>query len=331
MPTTTTQIPSLLPPSQSRPITDIPVEKPRPVDLFLGEFSQNIGALLATLQHVSPHTLPVDCVTNIHMSLQGFRDVFQFSIEDIATLNGNDNTTDLHFYVEDDALSEIEHAVDGGDIALPGENVIPLLTGTPVTSLDYHTGATLPPVQLNMASDFTRYLAKSIFGTVAALDLFSNEKRIVSDVTQQINRAWTEGDIAHILVPISVHGTDPHLLVDPLFPSYGKYLDDRDPSGAYWNIGQTLFHQLLTLAPARFTTKPPNGLLLDMPHHEPQPLPFIAGDSVSWRLNMYPAAGQASYVTGKPVPFRVYRVRMILTDAAGTGLKSGPEGSWLFL
>jgi hypothetical protein len=254
--------------------------------------------------------------------------VFQFSIENIATLGGNDNITDLHFYVEDDALPEIVHAVDGKDIALPGENVIPLLTGTPITTLDYHTGATLQPKQLNVASDFTRYLAKSIFGTVAALDLLSNEQSIVSDVTQQLNRAWTEGDIGHILVPISVHGTDSHLLVDP---SYGKYLDNRDPSGAYWNIGQTLFHQLLTLAPVRFTTKPPNGLILDMPHHEPQPLPFIAGDSVSWRLNVYPAPGQGSYVTGKPVPFRVYRVRMILTDASGTGLTSGPEGSWLSL
>ena len=310
------------------PIKDIPVATPRPVDLFLGEFNQNIGALMATLEHVSPETLPVDCVTNIHMSLQGFRDVFQFSIEDIASLQRQDNLYDLHFYVEDDALPEIVHAVDGGDIALPGENVIPLLTGTPVTSLDYHTGETLAPNQLNVASDFTRYLAQSIFGSVAALDLFSNEQRIISDVTQQLNHAWMDGDIGHVLSPISVHGTDSHLLVDP---SYGKYLDDRDPSGSYLNIGQTLFHQLLTRAPARFSTVPPNGLLLDMPHHEPQPLPFLAGDSVSWRLNVYPAQGQSSYVTGKPVPYRVYRVRMLLTDASGTGLTCGPEGSWLSL
>jgi BspA type Leucine rich repeat region (6 copies) len=307
---------------QLRDISDIIVSTPEPVDLYVEAFNQSIRlAELASLLNIDPLSVDVSCTTVVPMSLDGFRSVFQFSIEDIATLDGSDNITDLHFYINDASLSSIEMTVDASSIAYPGQNIIRTtdLTSThggkPITTFDYKTGGTLPESQMNVASDFTRYLATSIFGTPAGVDLFYNEQAIITDITQQFHDAWVLSDVSNVLLPISRgHGnpTDAHLQHDA---SYGYYMDNSEPAtdAHPYNISQSLFNQLLDLAPARFSTHLPTGLLQDLQAHQPQALPFYTGDSISWVLSVSPAAGQESLVTGTTaIPTRTYRIKMVL-------------------
>ena len=299
-------------------ISGISVATPSPVDLYVTAFEQSITLNeLASLLKVPEISFDVSCTTDIDMSIEAFKSVFQFSIEDIATLDGSDNIHDLHFYVQDASLSYLETTVKGKSISIMGQNIIPA-NGNAVTYLDYHNGGSpLSNAQLNVASDFTRYLAKEIFGTPAGVDLFYNEQAILTDISNAFQDKWVLGNLNGILLPISsVQGNDSHLVTDA---SYGKYLDNTDPSGAavaYNNISKVLFDQLLALAPARFSTDPDTGLIQDLPAHQPQPIPFFLGDTVSWVLKIKPAEGQESLVTRTTdtIKERSYRVRMHLAN-----------------
>ena len=309
----------------SQPVSEIPVSAPSPVDLYVGAFAQSITLNeLASLLQVAPVTIDVSCTTDVSMSLAAFQSVFQFSIEDIATLDGSDNITDLHFYVQDASLSSLLTTSSGHSISIEGQNIIPAAgmapagSGDAITYLDYKSGGSpLSNNQLNVASDFTRYLAQSIFGTPAGVDLFYNEQNILTDVSNQFQESWVVSDLSNVLLPISsLSGTDSHLKTDM---SYGLYLDNSEvPTNpttgkpTYNNISQILFDQILSQAPARFTTGP-DGLIQDLPAHQPQPLPFAQYDTVSWVLTVAPAAGQESLIDGTTaISPRSYRVRMHL-------------------
>jgi BspA type Leucine rich repeat region (6 copies) len=319
-------IPLVRPPGPLEINNNITVSTPKPVDLYVEAFNQSIRlAELASLLNIDPLSVDVSCTTVVPMSLAGFRSVFQFSIEDIATLGASpsDNITDLHFYINDASLSSIEMTYDASNIAYPGQNIIRTtdLTSThggkPITTFDYKRGGQLPVSQMNVASDFTRYLATSIFGTPAGVDLFYNEQAIITDITEQFERAWVFSDLSNVLLPISRgHGilieNGGHMQYDT---SYGCYMDNSEPAtdAHPYNISQSLFNQLLDLAPARFSTHLPTGLIQDLQAHQPQALPFIAGDSISWVLSVSPAAGQESLVTGTMgIKTRTYRIKMVL-------------------
>jgi hypothetical protein len=300
-------------------ISGITVATPTAVDLYVSAFQQSIElSELASLLKVPEISFDVSCTTDIDMSIEAFKSVFQFSIENYAVLGDiANNVDDLHFYVQDASLSYLQTTIDGKSISIMGQNIIPA-SGNAVTYLDYKTGGSpLPDAQLNVASDFTRYLAKEIFGTPAGVDLFYNEQAILTDISNAFQNRWVTGNLNGILLPISSKsGTDSHLEVDA---SYGKYLDNTDPNGAavaYNNITKVLFDQLLALAPARFSTDPETGLIQDLAAHQPQPIPFFLGDTVSWVLKIKPAKGQESLITGTTdtIKERTYRVRMHLKN-----------------
>jgi hypothetical protein len=300
-------------------ISGITVASPSPVNLYVDAFNKSIQLNeLASLLQVPIVSIDVSCTTDISMSLAAFKSVFQFSIEDIATLGLDDTIPDLHFYVQDASLSYLEHTVAGKSLSAMGQNIIPAQgsaptgSGNAITYLDYKTGGSpLSNNQLNVASDFTRYLALSIFGTPAGVDLFYNEQDILTDISNAFQARWVTDDLSGVLLPISsVRGTDSRLKTDI---SYGLFLDNSEPNGAYNNISRVLFNQILTQAPARFTTDEVNGLIQDLPAHTPQPIPFLQGDTVSWVLTVSPAAGQESLIDGTAAILpRTYRVRMHL-------------------
>jgi hypothetical protein len=194
-----------------------------------------------------------------------------------------------------------------------------ILQSGAISSNDMKTGASLDPSsQMQVSQDYLRYLARSIFGTPAGVDLFYNETQVVDEINTSLNSIWNTSIVNGILKDISTGtpnngdtippGNDPHLKTDLV--NGNKYLDNSDPAGAYKNVSQTIFNQLLTQQPGRFTTDG-NGLISDTGDH--QQIPLIAGDSISFSVQITPAAGQESIVSGTTnIDSRTYRIKMIL-------------------
>jgi hypothetical protein len=277
------------------------------VNLILTAFNQSITSDMASLLHTTVVPFTFDAVADISMSLQGFRDVFQFSFKDIALLDASDNLYDLHFYVNDASLSEIQYTVDGSSIAIPNENVVSV---NPITNVNYKTGSTLSSTDQNVVSDYVRYLAKEIFGTVAGVDLFYNEFAVVSNLTTSFDHAWVMEDVSNVLLPISKTQATAR---DMSRENDGTYYYDNVSDYSGNNISRILFDQLITAAPSRFATATDSsfGLLLDVAHA--QALPFAVGDTISWKLTISAAAGQEKIVDGtSSIGDRSYQIKMHL-------------------
>ena len=284
-------------------ISGITVSDPSAVDLYLPDFNGSATLdILASLMSVSPAVMDASAVAHVPSNLNAWRGVFNFSIENIVDLfDASNNVNDLHFYV-----------VDPSGALTYGNNEVARLSrvqnSSAITSTNLRTGVAFPDSQMTVPQDYLRYLAEEIFGTTAGVDLFYNEAVVEQNIINKIMHIWNTDDVKNVLVPISsVAGTDSHLLTDA---SGNKYFDNSNANG-YQNIGQILFDQLVSLQPSRFTTDASNGLIQDT--GDIQPLPFMAGDSISFVYKLRPAAGQEKLTDGtNAIDPRSYRIKMIL-------------------
>ena len=280
-------------------------------ELYLTDFNQSITlSELASLVAVSPISLDPSAIATFEMPASAWRSCFQFSIDNVVQLTDpNGNLDDLHFYVVDPSANlGTSHMGDYGRV-----------TVDPVATHDMKSGAAFvsaqgPTNQMSIAQDYVRYLAEEIFGTYAGVDLFYNETALVQSVVSQVAGVWNASDIAGILVPISSTAAPVTPLQEDTVNGL-SYLDNSVPSG-YLNIGKTLFDQIVNLNPTRFAVAGQDGnttgLLEDTA--SPQPIPLMAGDSISFMCNISPHAGQEKLTNlSTEIPTRCYQIKIVLT------------------
>jgi len=155
----------------------------------------------------------------------------------------------------------------------------------------------------HLAKDFLRDMAQQLFNTHFGVDLFTNEDAVITDISGKA--ATVAADIFTLIGNvdktngINMGGTN---------ATYGKYKKD-DVSTT--NLTREILNQLLTLSPTRFTDKTALRLggvpgLYGMP--------FVAGDSISYKLSVTAHASQNTTVaTGKGVlGTRTYRIKFLV-------------------
>ena len=294
-------------------ISGIHVTHSSAVELYLPNFNGDASILLAQLSSVAPIGTDASAVATYGTSLTNFRKCFQFSIDNWVNLNltqnniPNENLTDLHFYVINPTSNLSRPDIGTNNLVVTG----------PITRSDVRTGQLYTATQMTIPQDYIRHMANQMFGTVAAAGLFSNGPDIMNYISKQITDIWNNTDVSGILVPISTNAPsnvrNSMLKLDALNGLY--YLDNSVQTTE--NIGRTLFHELMTLQPSRFTIhddmNAPDGMLTQIVNGDPQPIPLRTGDSISFVYNISPSSSTAISFPGFPrISDRSYRMKMIL-------------------
>ena len=156
-----------------------------------------------------------------------------------------------------------------------------------------------------VGKDFLRDLARQLFGTYLAADLFTNEDNVISDINEKCDTVgW---NIVSLINSVDITaGTFSGMMTDN---SGNKYLPDNTSTT---NISRELFNQLMTSAPTRFATTNPTYNFFIEEDSGYYKMPILAGDSISFRLTVAPAATQLNAVqTGRTtLANRVYTVKL---------------------
>ena len=167
-----------------------------------------------------------------------------------------------------------------------------------------------------LKDDYIRYIALKLFGTHHGVDLFVNEDELVQSLYNRIAEAM---GLNYALIDSLnyIDGSNVNLLQDTEYKKvydfqieryvycYTKYTTDAFNTNQ--NLCRELMLQLLQLDPVRFQTIQNTSYM--------QPLPFIAGDTINFKIGINAADGQELLTNVAPIPKRTYQIKIILTDA----------------
>jgi hypothetical protein len=172
--------------------------------------------------------------------------------------------------------------------------------------------ANLPNEAMFIANDFVRYLAESLFGSYEADNLFINKAALLNDLTNKIDNSMTQN--YNIFENINaINGTDASLNTDidlktlydyrigRYIKCYTKYF--MDDNFLNKNLSRELLLQMLYYSSDRFVT------LENIT--EIQPLPFISGDTINFKLEIHASPTQTLF---NPIKKRIYQIKIIIKE-----------------
>jgi hypothetical protein len=156
----------------------------------------------------------------------------------------------------------------------------------------------------NMAKDFVRELGRQLFGTYLGADLFTNEDAVVTDIQTKCSTISVAIEDKIKSVDIHYGGALCSGVADAL------YVKDNTSDS---NICREMWLQLMHAAPTRFvdvTTLAYAGMAAGYYH-----IPFVAGDTLNFKVTVSPSAGQrAAVATGTTaLGARSYMIKLNVT------------------
>lgn len=161
--------------------------------------------------------------------------------------------------------------------------------------------------------DFIRYLALKLFNTAMGTDLFSNESALLGDLNAKGLVAWT--DISENLWQYATTKTtsaeidNMGILIDPS----SNELCTTDHFSGNTNLCRELYQQLIYTSSGRSRFQ---NVVLD--GNNQAPIPFIAGDSISFLYTIHPAAGQNTVTGVSAFGGRSYRIKLQIVSSGAS-------------
>jgi len=156
--------------------------------------------------------------------------------------------------------------------------------------------------------DFIRYLAKNLFGTAMATDLFSNLSDMITSL-DSIGGGVFQNDISGVLWEFSTVNPNPTLSAGYVHDDNLNMYYTTDIMTTNNNIGRELLQQLLYFNPGRFANlRPDRNNLIS--------LPIWNGDSINFNYIVNPAPDQNELTGVPPFPGRPYRIKIIVDDGS---------------
>lgn len=298
------------------------------ISLVLSDFQSSVTMDVSGQLYSEVENLPAyDATANFYCTVSNMSNVFQYQTESESFAT----TADLSmvFFVNLFTQSGVKFSDASGVywpkdpsgnplLGNPGNAVVEVATA--VGSGDAN-GAYLNS-NMNITSDYIRYLALKLFNTQYGTDLFVN----VDDMTQNLKTkmkfvqpyvGWTPvttvgNTIMTALSKASTYAPQPYsnmvnyTWTDSDSVSHTiKGLPSSDNTDA--NLTRSLMAQIETMQPARFANIQSTIA--------PQGLPFVAGDTISYTMTMNAADGQEELTGVSPIPPRTYRIVLnILAD-----------------
>lgn len=264
--------------------------------------------------------IDVSAVAVIEVGLDMMRSVFQFQTD--ATDVNNLAESDIKYFVDTEAWEGLADVQPANAMLDHAESSTPISTADP-------NGALLAADKMFVAHDFVRYLALRLFNTPYGVDLFQNEDELMTDLRTKCS-ALADGGIVWKNIVDKLTAVNKQNAPDGENDS-GKYMTnpapDADPADAQNNICRVLMLQMLNTQIARFqdiTLANANqtgsvGVL--------QGLPFVEGDSISFKLTINPAADQELATGVEAFSGRSYEIRLRIAASPSNTEASANEPS----
>lgn len=241
-------------------------------------------------------TLDASAVAVYNINLEDIKNVFKFSS---TTWDISDNipSGELHYFVHADQWPEA-FKFNPSDAMLdkPGAQ-------NPIMSVPLST-------EMLVKHDFVRYLALKLFNTAMGTDLFSNEGALLNDLNAKGRTAWD--DISSNLWLYAATNTTTAtdgigILIDPS----SNELCTTDHFTSNTNLCRELFQQIVAVQANRFQTVVLDG-------NNQAPIPFIAGDSISFLYTIHPYADQHLVTGVNPFGGRSYQIKLQVVSSGAT-------------
>ena len=273
---------------------------PTPMNFVLTDLSSAVT--LTQTGNLTSQVLSIsgDAVAVYFVKTSEIQKVFQFETD---AININDlSAQNMKFYVDMDSWPSALNPLNPANAMMD----VPVYSSGAISSISRSSGG--DPYDHNKAlvkHDFIRYIAKKMFNTFQAVDLFNNQLAVVQNIESVCDgsaagRSWY--DISAALHSVSTNGTHPGLLVDD---NDQKYMTTATVSPD--NLTRELFLQIVGNQPERLTDVLGGGSIQDML--------FTDGDTINFNLTINAADGQngVSGLTGiSVIPPRTYVIKLIL-------------------
>lgn len=269
-----------------------------PVNFVLDHLDSSVamdicGQLFAT----TIPTLDASATAILEVALADVQELFKFQSN--SDFNIDALPDDLHYYVNPYAFPHLNAANAMMSNAL-SQN--PIITGD--------SNGAFPANKMMVAHDFVRYLALKLFNSAFGAELFQNQDDLLTDlrwICGDVSGGQTWFEVLKKFNAIKVDASGPNAHPDLLADSNGlKYLTDVTTGSE--NLCRMLMDQISGVAANRLANIQPSDL--------PQPVPFYAGDSISFKLTIAAAPGQEQLTNVSIIPPRSYRIKLVIVDGA---------------
>ena len=272
-------------------------------------------ATLATVYQQEPvEQIDASATAIFYVTKEEMRNVFQFRTDAEDILDAS--ASDLQYYVDDVAFKAI--GIKPSDAMLNVET----LSENPIATSDKN-GNEYVANKMLVAHDFLRHLAKDLFGTYVGVDLFNNEVPLLQNIRARcgdVEEGAIMTQINALVDSVSMNSTDAEI-VGIAGDAGAKYMTDDNDTNA--NLCRELYNQMISADIARFrdlalisVSDPEDGLYS---------LPFVASDSVSFKVTLNPATGQHEFIrgeSGEAVKSRSYEIKLVVVETEGEKLNT---------
>ena len=243
--------------------------------------------------------LDSSAVAVFNINLDDVKNVFTFSS---TTYDISDNlpSGEMHYFVHADEWPTDVIINPSDSMMDKAGSVNPILT-VPLAT------------EMLVKHDFIRYLALKLFNTAMGTDLFSNESALLGDLNAKGLVAWT--DISENLWQYATTNTtsaeidNMGILIDPS----SNELCTTDHFSGNTNLCRELYQQLIYTSSGRSRFQ---NVVLD--GNNQAPIPFIAGDSISFLYTVHPAAGQNTVTGVSAFGGRSYRIKLQIVSSGAS-------------
>ena len=272
------------------------------VNFVLTELESSVQmGTAATILQTELATLDVSAVAVFEVSVDDMKACFKYQTDSNDLVNAEDS--DIKYYVHPDSWPDLNPANAMMD-ATDSSGAIATANGT----------GDLEPNKMLVAHDFVRYLALKLFNTHFGVDLFNNELELLQNL-RLICSDTAEGntlfDIKASIEKVGVSGDHS----DIKGADGEKYMDNSNSSSE--NLCRILFEQMTKMAITRFAEIADSD--------EKQSLPFLADDTISFKVVIAAAEGQEELTGVNPIDPRSYEILLKLVDGPTTNTDVAEE------
>jgi hypothetical protein len=249
-------------------------------------------------------TMDVSAVCDLYVDTSLVRSAFQFQTDSSHT--GSEG--DIKYFIDRDAFwnydPEHSFAINPADAQINTSDTV-------VKIMD----SSSEPEKNMVCHDFVRFLSKQLFNTPYGVDLFDNEEQLLNSIRNKSTQVWSNIDKALCKYDVK----DRQFLTSYVTLDDTYYDVQENSSGVYgpndWkyylnddveNVSKKMLDQIVGQKPARLTTI--------VNTTDIQPIPFLAGDTISLKLTISPADGQHLLTDVAPFGARTFRIRYNLVD-----------------
>jgi hypothetical protein len=285
--------------TQPNPYSQTPVENIDTFNFVLEQFTSSINLLEAQMQAgESPVQYDVSATGVFNIDIEDAKKIFRFSSND-WDISNNIPIGSLHYYLDASKWPTT--------LTLNPANAMMDQIGLgPSAGAITHNNKDRQ--ELLIKHDFIRYLALRLFNTPLGADLFSNQSEMLNDLTAKGELHWQNDISANLWKYDVTTSTLEEDGVQFIIDGSSNQFCTTDNYTANDNITRELFQQIVKAQRSRF-----ENVTLDQ--FNQAPIPFIHGDSISYKFTINPAANQET-LTGVPsFGARVYRIQLNIFDS----------------